>query len=177
MICIYAFVMIRLVIVFSFTAVTEKLLQINIVRKELPYRWQDWGDFCFVLLAVKWWKEIETKGTLIDGRKKFSLCVMGTVEKTGWLSLSWESLQWLVAQNFEQVAKNPPVMQEMQVWSLGQEDPLEEGMATHCSILVWRIPWTEEPDRLQSIGLQTVGHDWGDLACLHGASCHGHAGS
>ena len=53
MIWIYAFVMIRLVTVFSFTAVTEKLLQISIVRKELPYRWQDWGDFLFFLLAVK----------------------------------------------------------------------------------------------------------------------------
>ena len=47
-------------------------------------------------------------------------------------------------------------MQETQVQSLGQEDPLEEGMATHSSILVWRIPWTEEPGRLQPIGLQGV---------------------
>ena len=46
----------------------------------------------------------------------------------------------------------------MQVRSLGQEDPLEEGMATHSSILVWRIPWTEEPGGLQSIGSQRVGH-------------------
>ena len=84
---------------------------------------------------------------------------MRTVEKPGWLSLSWESLLWLVAQNFEQVAKNLPAMQEMQVWSLGYEDPPEEGMATHSSILVWRIPWTEEPEGLQSIGLQRVGHD------------------
>ena len=43
-------------------------------------------------------------------------------------------------------------MQEMQVWSLGQEDPLEEEMATHSSILAWRIPWTEEPGGLQSMG-------------------------
>ena len=49
--------------------------------------------------------------------------------------------------------------QEMQVQSLGQEDPLEEGMATHSSILAWRIPWTEEPGRLQSIGLERVGHN------------------
>ena len=42
---------------------------------------------------------------------------------------------------------------------LGQEDALEEGMATHSSILAWRIPWTEEPGRLQSMGLQRVGHD------------------
>ena len=51
-------------------------------------------------------------------------------------------------------------MQEMWVRSLGQEDPLEEGMATHSSILAWGIPWTEEPGRLQSMGSQRVGHNW-----------------
>ena len=50
-------------------------------------------------------------------------------------------------------------MQEMQVQSLSQEDLLEEEMATHSSILAWRIPRTVEPDRLQSMGLQSVGHD------------------
>ena len=52
----------------------------------------------------------------------------------------------------------------MQVRSLGQEDPLEEGMATHSSILAWRIPWREKPGRLQSIGSLRVGHDWSNLA-------------
>ena len=53
----------------------------------------------------------------------------------------------------------------MRVWSLRMgEDPLEKGMATHTSILAWRIPWTEEPAELQSIGLQRVGHGWSDLA-------------
>jgi len=47
--------------------------------------------------------------------------------------------------------------------SLGWEDPLEEGMATHSSVLAWRIPWREEPGGLQSIGLQRVGHDWSNL--------------
>ena len=55
--------------------------------------------------------------------------------------------------------KNPPAMQEMQVQFLGQEDPLEKGMATHSSILAWRIPWTEEPGGLWPIGLQRVVHD------------------
>ena len=50
-------------------------------------------------------------------------------------------------------------MHEMQVRSLGQEDPLEEGMATHLSLLAWEIPWTEDPGGLQSIGLQRVRHD------------------
>ena len=52
--------------------------------------------------------------------------------------------------------KNPPVMEETRVQSLGREDPLEKGMATHSSILAWEIPWTEEPDGLQSTGLQRV---------------------
>ena len=51
-------------------------------------------------------------------------------------------------------------MQETQVQPLGQEDPLEKGMATHSSILAWRILWTEEPGGLQSIGLQRVRHNW-----------------
>ena len=58
--------------------------------------------------------------------------------------------------------KNPPanaVDVKMQVRSLGQEDALEEGMATHFSILAWRIPWTEEPGRLQSTGSHRVGHN------------------
>ena len=57
------------------------------------------------------------------------------------------------------MVKNPPAMQEVLVPSLGWEDPLEEKMAIHSSILAWRIPWTEEPGRRQSIGLQRVGHD------------------
>ena len=57
------------------------------------------------------------------------------------------------------MVKNLPAMQETQVQSLGWEDPLEEGMATHSSILAWRIPWTEEPGGLQSKGSQRVGHD------------------
>ena len=55
--------------------------------------------------------------------------------------------------------KNPPAMQENQVQSLGLEGPLEEGMATHSSILACRIPWTDEPGGLQSMGSQRVGHD------------------
>ena len=55
--------------------------------------------------------------------------------------------------------KNLPTMQEMQVRSLGWEDPLEKEMATHSSIIAWRIPWTEEPSKLQSMGSQGVGHD------------------
>ena len=58
-----------------------------------------------------------------------------------------------------QTVKNLPAMQETWVPSLGQEDPLENERATHSSILAWRIPWTEEPGGLQSMGSQRVGHD------------------
>ena len=58
------------------------------------------------------------------------------------------------------VVKNLPAMQKRQVWLLGWEDPLEEEMATHSSILAWEIPLTEEPGRLQSKGSQRVRHDW-----------------
>ena len=57
------------------------------------------------------------------------------------------------------VVKSPPAMQEPRVQSLGPEDPLGEEMATHSSILAWRIPWTEEPGGLQSMGSQRVRHD------------------
>ena len=62
-------------------------------------------------------------------------------------------MPWLLAQ----MVKNP---QETWIWSLSQEEALKKRMATHSSILAWRIPWTEKPGRVQSMGLQRVGHDW-----------------
>ena len=67
-----------------------------------------------------------------------------------------------------QTVKNPPAIQETWVQSLSWEDLLEEGMATHSRILAWRIPWTEEPGGLQSMGSQRVGHD-----CKHTAQPSG----
>ena len=69
--------------------------------------------------------------------------------------MSLDIKQSLVAQ----MVQNPPAMRETWVRSLGWEDPLEKGMATHSNILVWRIPWTEEPGRLQSMGSQRVGYN------------------
>ena len=68
------------------------------------------------------------------------------------LMIHWASL-------LTQMVKNLPAMQETHVRSLAREDPLEEGMATHSSILAWRIPWTQEPGGLQSTGSQRVRHD------------------
>ena len=59
-----------------------------------------------------------------------------------------------------QIVKNLPAMQETKVGSLGWEDPLEKGVATHSSILAWRIPWTKEPGELQSMGSQRIRHDF-----------------
>ena len=78
-------------------------------------------------------------------------------------------LQYFWASLVAQRVKNLPAMQETWVRSLGWEDPLEEGMATHSSILAWRIPWTEEAGGLQSIGSQRVGHDW---ATKHSTAHH-----
>ena len=69
----------------------------------------------------------------------------------------------LLASLVTQTVKSLPAVLETQVQSLGQEDPLEKEMATHSSILAWKIPWTEEPDRLQSMGLQS----WTRLSDFH----------
>ena len=68
------------------------------------------------------------------------------------LQFSWVSL-------VAQMVKNPPAVWEACVRSLGWEDPLEKGKATYSSVLAWRIPWTEEPHGLQSMGSHRVGHD------------------
>ena len=68
----------------------------------------------------------------------------------------------LFMQDKTQMVKNLLAMQETKIQSLGQEDPLEKEIATHPSILAWRIPWTEEPGGLHSMGSQRVGHDWSD---------------
>ena len=69
--------------------------------------------------------------------------------------MGYISIESLVTQG----VKNLPAIQETRVPSLGWEDPLEKGMATHSKFLAWRIPWTEEPGGLQSMGLYRVGHD------------------
>ena len=80
-----------------------------------------------------------------------------------WLKLI--PLRWwchlTISSSVAHMVKNPPAVWKTWVLSLGQEDPLEEGMATHSSILVWRIPWIEEPGGLQSMGSERVRHEWG----------------
>ena len=91
-------------------------------------------------------------------------CVQGSLLFLGWRDCT----TWLVvASQVALVVKNLPAIAG-DIRDLGstpgQKDPLEEGMATHSSVLAWRIPWTEEPGGLQSMGLQRVRHDWSNLA-------------
>ena len=83
-----------------------------------------------------------------------------------WQAMTSKRKKWLVFTLgiyivlWAQLVKNLPAMRETWVQFLGWEDPLKWGMTTHSSILVWRIPWTEEPGRLQSMGSQRVSHNW-----------------
>ena len=76
--------------------------------------------------------------------------------------MCWKTFSYCFSSIFSfvaQLVKNLPAMQETWVWFLGLEDPLEKEMATHSSILAWRIPWSEKPGRLKSNGVTRVGHD------------------
>ena len=75
------------------------------------------------------------------------------------VALFWHHPSYVGDSLVAQRLKRLPAMQETTVQFLGWEDPLEKGTATHCSILAWRIPWTEEPGGVQSVGSQRVGHD------------------
>ena len=74
--------------------------------------------------------------------------------------MNHKDLEFALDSRLAQLVKNLPTMRERQIRSLGGENPLKKGMATHCSILVWRISWTEGSGGLQSMGSQIVVHDW-----------------
>ena len=77
------------------------------------------------------------------------------------VTFRWNLSTFVISQSLvAQTGKRLPKTRETRVRSLGWEDPLEKEMATHSSILAWKIPWTMEPGRLQSMGSQRVGHDW-----------------
>ena len=88
-----------------------------------------------------------------------NLTILGTLCTWNQISICLYLLYTGGASLMAQTVKNLPAMQETQVQSLGQEDPLEKEMAIHSSILAWSIAWTEEPGGLQSMGSQRVGHD------------------
>ena len=123
----------------------------------------DWAAslslFTFHFHALE--KEMATHSSVLAWR------IPGTGEPGGLPSMGshrvghdWSDLAAAAAAASGSVVKNLPLMQEMWVWSPGWEDPLQEEMATHSSILAWKIPWTEEPGGLQSIGSQRVRYKW-----------------
>ena len=92
--------------------------------------------------------------------------------KIGVIIVSYEQDRGMFDRGFPSglAVRNPPAVQETQeiwIWPLGWEDPLEEKMATHYSILAWKIPWTKKPGRLQSIGSQRVRHNWAHRNDMH----------
>ena len=88
---------------------------------------------------------------------------MWQCDTSSWMLHIQRAVSQLMNQKLKGLAqrvKRLPIMQETWVRSLGREDPLKKEMATHSSTLAWKIPWTEKPERLQSMGSQRIGHDW-----------------
>ena len=113
--------------------------------------------FVIVLGARLFKMQADSERTLSSSQK--ALFPMCPHKAEGVRELSGVSfIRALISSLVSQVVKNLPAKQETWVRSLTWEDSLEKGMATHSSILAWRIPWTEDPGRLLSIGLQRVGH-------------------
>ena len=106
----------------------------------------------------------------------YPLSQVWCIKVSCFLSLQFNYLELISFSGFlgGSVVKNPPAMQETQVQSLGWEDSLEEEMASHSTILAWRIPWTEEPGWLQSRGSQRVGHYWETFTLSPFRSCYTH---
>ena len=126
----------------------------------------DWSDLAAAACYVKAVKRANPKTSYLKEKQFFPL------------SLSLFFFFWYLCKMMGfpsgSVVKNPPITQEpqeAQVQPLGGEDPLEAGMATHSSILSWRIPWTEEPGGLQFIGLQRVRYYWSNLASMQDDVC------
>ena len=88
-----------------------------------------------------------------------SVTIVYETRESSWPACLTPESAWEAFPLVTQVVKSLPAMRETWVQSLGQEDPLEKEIATHSSILVWKIPWIEEPGRLQSMGLQRVAHN------------------
>ena len=136
---------------------------------------------CFIKVIISY--EIWCLHFRGNGNPLQNSCLENPMDREAWqatvhgVTKSWTQLKWLSMQTLFHmgasqvmlVVKNPPVNTGdiRDVGSIpGLGRSLEVGMATHSSILAWRMPWTEEPGGLQSIGSQTVRHDWSNLACV-----------
>ena len=136
------------------------------IHKEIiPDGQSQWPCLPSVVRMVSDWKKKFTFVFFLFVSLLESACNAGDPSLiTGWGRSTGEGIgyppQYSWASLVAQIVKNPPAMRETWVRSLDQEDHLEKGIATHSSILAWRIPQTEEPGRLQSMGLKRVGYDW-----------------
>ena len=117
---------------------------------------------CYWFSFSSWNTWIKTQISVSRDRVQLWTISTTVTIKTQLISVKEVLAYWLNYEGFPggSVVKNLPAMQETQVPSLSGEDPLEKGMATHSSILVWRNPWTEEPGGLQSMGSQRVRYNW-----------------
>ena len=147
---------------------TKKLKKVH--RIEVNFDADHWNSLniqntCYIYWennSYSPWLWTDLIGNITFYYSKYSVC----------LRLFSHVCAWLMAFLNGSEVKNQPAMQGTQVQFLNWEDPLEKGMATHSSILAWRIPWTEEPGGLQSIGLHRVGHDRSDFTHTHMHNWH-----
>ena len=109
---------------------------------------------------------------LVMDREAWRAAIHGVTKRQTRLS-DWTELNWIPKSRASQVAKNPPAMQETSLIPGSGRSP-GGGNGNHSSIIAWRIPWTEEPGRLQSMGSQRVGHNWIDYVCMHSLTKRGH---
>ena len=117
----------------------------HLKQKLFPVTFWPWMSFVAIFASLQ--KLVKARNL----RQSSTRCLKGTFNKKR--RQREDLLQWLRWQSLSAV-------QETWVWSLGQEDPLEKEMATHSSVLAWKIPWMEEPGRLQCVGSQRVRHNW-----------------
>ena len=127
----------------------KSLLQVLIKTSDIPFLPGTWRNVCPHFLKIR-------HGSRLALANKVQVEMMWITSRQKHSEANW----WLKLYFLAQMEKHLPTMQETWVQFLGREDLLEKEMATHSSILAWKIPWTEEPGRLQSMGLQRVGHDW-----------------
>ena len=147
--------------IFSIAQDVELQGKANEIEKAFQISQQKWKEEC-----IRFEHDLEERDNIIQNcHQEYDLLTKekSRLEKTLQVNISWRNfslfnIHWYVlwASLVTQSVKNMSAMKETRVWFLGQEDPLEKEMATYSSILAWRIPLTEEPDRLQSMGLQEL---------------------
>ena len=131
---------------------TRNQTPVSCIGRQILYHWvtRETPKLFFLNKVLNVYKNIYSEP------HRYTIQIQQLIIVTFTQSLPYRVWAFLMAQ----IVKNAPAIQETWVWSLGWEDPLEEGMAAHSSILAWRIPWTEEPGGLQSMGSQRLRHDW-----------------